>query len=194
MKTWAPLWSCIVDSSIWDEQDSVCKIFLTMLALKDADHIYRGTAYNLARQSRKTEVEVLDALRILSSPDTMRVEAQDFNGRRVQAVEEGWLILNGDKYRSQVQLEMKRARNRRGQAAHRERQKISNPDPEQARMNKHIKACEDGNFAEADRIVAPEYGKDSPAGSPADSPLSPLTCSTPSPSAAISQETPRDAP
>lgn len=158
MRTWAPLWSGIVDSSIWDEPDSVCKIFLTMLALKDADHIYRGNAYNLARQARKTEVEVLDALKMLSSPDTKRVEPQPFDGRRIEAVEEGWLILNGDKYRSLVQLEMKRARNRKAQAVF--RAKLKKPDPEQARIDKFIEAEEGGDFEEADRIVAPDYGKE----------------------------------
>jgi hypothetical protein len=124
MRTWAPLWSSIVDSSIWAEPDFVCKVFLTMMALKDADHVYRGTAFNLAMRSHKTEVEVLEALKILSSPDSKRVEPQPHGGRRIKAVEEGWLILNGEKYRALVSLEMRRARNRRSQAAYRERQRL----------------------------------------------------------------------
>lgn len=123
MKTWAPLWSGIVDSSIWDEPDHVVKVFVTMLALKDADHVCRLSAYQIASRSKKSEMEVLDALKILSSPDSKRMEPQPFEGRRVQAVEDGWLILNGEKYREMVQVEMRRARMRRAQAAWRERQK-----------------------------------------------------------------------
>lgn len=129
VRTWAPLWSSIVDSSLWMEPDYVCKVFLTMLALKDADHVYRGTAFNLARRSHKEEAEVLDALRILSSPDKKRMETQEFEGRRIKAVEDGWLILNGAKYRDMVRLEMKRARDRKAQAARRERLKNAKPLP-----------------------------------------------------------------
>lgn len=127
--SWTPLWSGIVESSLWDEPDPVIKVFITMLAIKDSDHVCRATAYQLAKKTGKTEVEVLDALKVLSSPDTRRHEHQDFEGRRIEAVEEGWLILNGEKYREKVSQEMARARNRRSQAAWRERQKIAGKFP-----------------------------------------------------------------
>ncbi len=123
MNTWAPLWSGIVESSIWDEPDSVVKVFLTMLAIKDADHVVRKSAYQISKLSRKSEVEVLDALKVLCHPDSIRKEKQPFDGRRIKAVEGGWLVLNGEKYRGMISLEMKRARNRRAQAAFRERNK-----------------------------------------------------------------------
>lgn len=123
MRTWTPLWSPIVDSSIWDEPDFVCKIWITMLALKDSDDVCRTNAYQLAKRSRKTEEEVLEALRILSSPDTRRIETQEFDGRRIKAVEDGWLILNAAKYRELVQKEMERARWRRAQALKRARER-----------------------------------------------------------------------
>ena len=124
MNTWAPLWSGIVDSSLWDEPDYVCKVFLTMLAIKDADHVVRLSAYQLGKRARKTEVEVLDALKILSSPDTKRVEKQEFEGRRIQSVEDGWKVLNGEKFRDLVRKEAEKARNRRSQQAYRERQRL----------------------------------------------------------------------
>lgn len=129
--SWTPLWSCIVESSLWDQNDAVVKIFLTMLAKRDADDIYRGTAYALGRHSRKSESEVLDALKILSSPDTQRIEPQPEQGRRIKAVDQGWLIINAEKYRAMVQIEMKRARNRKAQAAWRERQKQQRYGPQQ---------------------------------------------------------------
>ena len=66
MNSWAPLWSGIVDSSIWDEPDYVVKVFLTMMALKDSDHIVRLTAYQISKRAKKDELEVLDALKILN--------------------------------------------------------------------------------------------------------------------------------
>ena len=123
MNTWAPIWSGIVESSIWDESDTVVKVFMTMLAVKDSDHIVRKSAYQLSRLSRKSETEVLDALKVLASPDTRRTEQQEHEGRRIQLVEDGWLVLNGEKYRQKISREMTRARNARAQAAFRERQK-----------------------------------------------------------------------
>lgn len=103
MQSYAPLFSQIVDSSLWKESDVVCKIFVTMLALKDWDHIYRGTAFNLAQRAHKTEQEVIESLKVLSSPDKRRIEPQPFGGRRIEKVEDGWLILNGEKYQKIMQ-------------------------------------------------------------------------------------------
>jgi hypothetical protein len=136
----------IVDSSVWGEPDFVCKIFITMLALKDSDDVCRCNAYQLAQRARKSEVEVLEALRVLSSPDTRRVEKQQFEGRRIEAVEDGWLILNGPKYREMVQDEMRKARWRRAQAEKRrkEREKaLKNGTPSAGEMA-HEKAFESG--------------------------------------------------
>lgn len=121
MRTWSPIWSSIVDSSLWDEPDYVCKVFLTMMALKDEDHVYRGSAYELGKRAKKTELEVLEALKILSAPDKRRLEKQEHEGRRIEAVRDGWLILNGEKYREMISREMKRARDRKAQRARRER-------------------------------------------------------------------------
>lgn len=155
MNTWAPLWSGCVDSSLWDEPDFVVKVFLTMMALKDADHIVRLTAYQIGRNARKTEPEVLEALRILSSPDTRRLEKQEFEGRRIQKVEDGWLILNGQKYRDMVSEERRKAKNRRAQAAWRERQKAKKEGgggSERERL--YVKTSENEGQEEADRLLS----------------------------------------
>lgn len=111
--TWCPIFSKIVDSSIWDEPDFVVKIFITMLAKKDADHVVRANAYMIGKWARKTEKEVLDAFKILSSPDKKRVEPQPFDGRRIEKTNEGWLILNGEHYRDLMVAMNERARKRR---------------------------------------------------------------------------------
>jgi hypothetical protein len=95
------------------------------MALKDADHICRLNAYQLHKRANMPEEEVLECLRILSSPDTKRKENQEYEGRRIKAVEDGWLILNGEKYKEMVQREMKRARDRRAQAAARDRRRAA---------------------------------------------------------------------
>lgn len=129
MKSWTPLWSMIVDSSVWLEKDHVRIVWITMLAMKDSDDVCRVTAFQLAQRAHKTEREVLDALRILSLPDEIREEKQEYEGRRIRQVEDGWLILNGAKYREMMQKEMERARWRRAQAAQRRKKNIRKPQP-----------------------------------------------------------------
>jgi hypothetical protein len=127
MNTWAPLWSLVVDSSLWEESGDVVKVFMTMIATKDADHVCRLDAYRIARKCNLDELQVLDILKLLASPDQRRQVAQQFEGRRIKAVEDGWLVLNGEKYRRQVSEEMRKARNRRSQAAFRERKRNGRP-------------------------------------------------------------------
>ena len=123
MDYYTPLWSGVVDSSLWDEPDPVVKVFVTMLAIKDPDFVVRKTAYQIGRCARKTEAEVLEALEVLSSPDTKRLEPQPQEGRRLERVSDGWLILNGKKYQEKMREEAERARWRKAQAAKREREK-----------------------------------------------------------------------
>lgn len=156
--SWCPLWSGIVESSLWDEDDITIKVFITMLALKDSDHVCRATIYQLAKKTGKTQAQIMEAIRILSEPDARRQDHQEFEGRRIEAVEEGWLILNGEKYRQKVSEEMTRARNRRAQAKWREKQKTAEKFPQQAqssgREQRFVKAHNNGDFEEADRIAA----------------------------------------
>jgi hypothetical protein len=122
MHTWAPLWSGIVESSVWEEPDDVRIVFITMLAIKDSDHVVRMSAFSLGRKANKTEKEVLAALKVLMSPDKRRIEKQPFDGRRVEKVPDGWLVLNGESYRRKVSEEMRKARLRRAQSVYREKQ------------------------------------------------------------------------
>lgn len=123
MEGFTPLFGRIVNSSVWDEPDFVVKVFLTMLAVKDRDHVVRLSAYNLARLSRKTEAEVLQALEVLASPDTKRLEPQPNEGRRIERQPDGWLVLNGEFYQDLMFKVMHRARNAAAMRERRAREK-----------------------------------------------------------------------
>jgi len=128
MDTFAPLFQRIVDSSLWDEPDYVVKVFLTMLAKKDADHVVRGSAYNISKWSRKTEEEVIKALKVLSSPDKKRLEPQPHDGRRIQKVDDGWLVLNGAYYRKMAQEVAEKARKARWARENRAKVPVNNQE------------------------------------------------------------------
>lgn len=144
MKFFVPLWTTTLDSSIWMEEDWVFKIWIAMLLLKDPDFIVRCTPFQIAQRARKTEKQVMEALIILSSPDTKRIEEQEYNGARIKAVDDGWMILNAEKYTQMMSAEMKKARNRRSQQAWRDRQKVKTaPLPGETSA---VKAAEDGHL------------------------------------------------
>lgn len=150
MNTWAPIWSAIVDSSLWEESGNVVKVFMTLLATKDSDHVSRLDAYRIHKKCNIDEVEVLEILKLLSSPDTRRKTKQEFDGRRIKAVEDGWLILNGQKYREMVSEERRKARNRRSQEAYRNRQAAIK---ENTATQKDI----DRRATEEDRLAREQY-------------------------------------
>lgn len=151
MNTWTPVFSKIVDSSIWTEPDSVCKVFITMLALKDADQVVRFNAFGLARRCWPTdpdaEKRVLEALAVLSSPDTKRIEPQPYDGRRIQKVQEGWLILNGQTYEDLMRSVNRRAYKASKQAEYRAKSKPLNGEA------RAVAALENGRTDEFERIA-----------------------------------------
>ncbi len=126
MTGYTPLFEKIVDSSLWLEPDFVVKIFITMMAKKDKDNVVRGSAFNISQWAKKTELEVLEALKILAAPDTRRLEPQEFEGRRVEKVEDGWLMLNGKTYQDLMVKINRRAYKRNHEAQRRK----NNPIPE----------------------------------------------------------------
>lgn len=163
MNTWAPLFSKIVDSSLWMEPDLVVKVFITMLAKKDADQVVRGSAFNIACWAKKTEKEVLEALKVLSSPDKKRLEPQPFEGRRIQKVQDGWEILNGRFYEDLMRSINRREYKANKQAEYRAKKSGKESQKakqirlrEDARETAFVKAEESGDVDRAGRIAAGE--------------------------------------
>src|SRR6266496_609234 len=148
MDRWTPIFSKIVDSSLWSEPDFVVKIFLTMLAKKDADQVVRANAYMIGQWARKTEAEALEALKILSSPDTRRLEPQANEGRRIERVEGGWRMLNGQYYEDMMKQVSRLAYKARKERERRERMKAQAEGDRITKLFK--KEGKDGIRAEAE--------------------------------------------
>lgn len=141
MTRYSPIWSTIVDSSLWLEEDFVVKVFLTMIAKKDLDDVVRGSAHAISRWANKTEEETLKAIKILSNPDKRRIEPQKYDGRRIQKVEDGWLVLNGAYYRKLTQKANRREYQRVWQQTYREE------------LKSELKKASAGKPEEAQRVV-----------------------------------------
>jgi hypothetical protein len=116
------LFSEIVASSIWEEDDKTRIVWITMLALKDRMHFVRGTPSYLARVARVTDDECRCALSKLSGPDP-HSRSLEHDGRRIAEVAGGWTVLNGEKYQKALSYEERREYNRQKQAEYRLRKK-----------------------------------------------------------------------
>ncbi len=121
------LFSEIVMSTVWREKDTTRLVWITMLALRNRHHIVEGSVPGLADCARVSIEACRAALRVLSGPDPDS-RSQEFEGRRIQSVDGGWWIVNGEKYRRKMSQDERREKNAIYQKQHRERKKaVSTP-------------------------------------------------------------------
>jgi len=98
---WTKLFSSIVTSSIWCEDDKTFRVWVALLALSDQEGIVEGSVPGLANLCRLTPAEMRAALEKLSSPDPDS-RSPEFEGRRIEKIEGGWRLLNYEKYRQKA--------------------------------------------------------------------------------------------
>jgi hypothetical protein len=94
----------ITTSSIWMESDQTLRVWIAMLAKKDANGIVRASIPGFAHLCRMTVEQFEEVLQILMSPDKYS-RTQDKEGRRVEPVEGGWKVINHTKYRDILQTD-----------------------------------------------------------------------------------------
>jgi len=120
MAGYVKLFSDIVDSSIWDEDPYTCKVWVTLLALADPDGFVRGSAGWLAGKSRVSTEQCERALQKLRMPDP-RSRTPEYEGRRVEFLDDGWLILNYHLFRDRLSNDPQTTSTRERVRKHRER-------------------------------------------------------------------------
>jgi hypothetical protein len=97
----------IVRSSIWSAPLHIRVLWITILALKDEFGFVATSRPGLIREANITPEQFDDAIKILESPDDDS-RSNNFEGRRVDRVEGGWIVLNHDKYRLPEQEKKKK--------------------------------------------------------------------------------------
>lgn len=122
---YSKLFSEIVMSTIWREPDHVRIVWITLLAIKDRWHKVNASLPGLADIARVTIDECLEAIKALSSPDHYS-RTQENEGRRIQQIDGGWVVLNGEKYRNKMSLDERREYNRIKQREYRNNKIMSN--------------------------------------------------------------------
>ena len=97
MSGYTPLFSSIIMSTIWREDDKTRLVWITMLALADQNGNVEASIPGLADAARVSIEECQTALKKLSSPDPFS-RSQEAEGRRIVAIEGGWHLVNHAKY------------------------------------------------------------------------------------------------
>ncbi len=120
------LFTKILDSSIWLESDATRIVWITLLAAMDEDGFAPFSCNeNLARRAN-VPIEALEsALETLQSPDKFNPN-QEFEGRRIERVESGWMVIKAPHYRSLLTREIAREQTRIRVQKHRAKSNVTN--------------------------------------------------------------------
>lgn len=115
------LFTKILDSTIWLESDATRLVWITFLAVMDEDGFVALSAVgNVAARARVSVEAAEGAIKALESPDRSD-PSQDHEGRRIERVPYGWMVLNATKYRELVARQTARESNRERVRRHRAR-------------------------------------------------------------------------
>jgi len=116
------LFQSILTSTIWGEDHATLRVWITMLAMADKNGEVVATIPGLARVACVTIQEVEHALEKFQSPDKYS-RTPDDEGRRIEQNEDGWVLINYEKYRKMASKEDQKAKSAERVRKYRERQK-----------------------------------------------------------------------
>ncbi len=97
--TFTKLFSSITESTIWGEDHTTRIVWITMLAMADRKGRVWGSIPGLANRARVDLPLVEVALKKFQEKDFYS-RTTDHEGRRIQAIDGGWVLLNHSKYRA----------------------------------------------------------------------------------------------
>lgn len=123
MAGYTKLFSSILASTIWREDDKTRIVWITLLAMADRWGIAEGSIPGLADMARVSLDDCKKALEALMSPDEYS-RTKENEGRRIEEIEGGWRILNHGKYREKMSADERREYNRKRQAEWRASHKV----------------------------------------------------------------------
>lgn len=123
MTGYTKLFSSILASSVWRSSLEVKVLWITLLAMADKNGIANASIPGLASMAGLSIETTEECLEELLSPDKYsRTTANE--GRRIEAVEGGWRLLNHAAYRSKMGADERREYLRIKQAEFRAKRKL----------------------------------------------------------------------
>ena len=117
----------ILDSSVWMESDATRIVWITFLAAMDEEGFVQfASTKNVAHRACVSIEDAQQAVARLEAPDPDSGDP-DNDGRRVEKVDSGWVVLNSEKYRSVATREHQKALNRERVRRHRAKGECNAP-------------------------------------------------------------------
>lgn len=120
MPSYTKLFSSIVTSTIWTEDDRTRIVWVTMLALADKHGEVHASVPGLARVAGVPVEDCEKAIARFLAPDKWS-RTKDDEGRRIEEIDGGWALINHEKYRRMASKEDEEESNRERQRRYRER-------------------------------------------------------------------------
>lgn len=159
--SYTKLFSSIVTSTIWTENSDTCKVWVTMLAVANKHGEVHAAIPGLAQIAGLTVEVVESSIEKFLAPDKYS-RTPDDEGRRIEAIEGGWLLLNHAKYRAMASKDEEKTASAKRQQAFRARQKrngkVTNSNGSVTVCNDAVTVDRDIAEAEADtnKIIIPK--------------------------------------
>jgi hypothetical protein len=110
----------LLDSSIWAESSDIRIVWMTMLLMANQDGMVLAAAPGIANRARVDLDICIQALKKFQEPDPDS-RTMEYEGRRIERVDGGYLILNYTKYRQLRDESQRREYARQYMADRRER-------------------------------------------------------------------------
>ena len=126
MSGYTKLFSSIVTSSIWCEDDKTRLVWVTMLALASKDGVVEAAIPGLANAARVPIEDCRAAVARLLAPDPDS-RTTEFEGRRIEPCDGGWRLLNHAKFRAKLSRDDRNDYQRVKQAEYRSPQYVPKP-------------------------------------------------------------------
>ncbi len=139
------LFNTIVTSTIWQEDDKTRIVWITMLAIADAAGVVGASIPGLASVANVDVDAARAAVAKLQDVDPDS-RTKDFEGRRIEAIDGGWHILNYAKYRRMLSEDERREYKAKWIAEKRRQQSTVDKSRKKSSLSTHAEAD-----AEADK-------------------------------------------
>jgi hypothetical protein len=101
------LFSSLIGSSIWSEDNNTRVLWITILAITDGDGFCNATIPGLAAMARLSVEDVEASMTKLEGADEYS-RSRENDGRRIERVDGGWMVLNYGKYRDRDRTERRK--------------------------------------------------------------------------------------
>ena len=141
----------MLDSTIWLEELHVKVVWITMLAMRDERHEVQASIPGLAKRAGVTLEQCQESLEKFMAPDP-HSRSKEYDGRRIEPIRGGWVLLNGDYYQKRQSSEERRLymRNYMRDKRQKERENEINPHVNSNVSNvKNVSKC---NTVEKSRV------------------------------------------